>query len=77
MMLPLGFGGLVEGLRRSTVLVTSGQASVGSGVIVRPEGTIVTNAHVVRARRPQVQLWDGRSLAATVRSLDRRRDLAP
>jgi S1-C subfamily serine protease len=42
-----GFGQIAEQLRRPTVQVSSGQLGQGSGFIVRSEGVIVTNAHVL------------------------------
>jgi serine protease Do len=71
-----GFGEIAEQLRRSTVLIHSGGRGSGSGVIWSGDGTLVTNAHVVRSQRPTVQLWDGREFQATVHSRDSLRDLA-
>jgi len=71
-----GFGEIAEQLRRSTVLIHSGGRGAGSGVIWSSDGTLVTNAHVVRSARPAVQLWDGREFEATVHSRDSLRDLA-
>ena len=76
-----GFGEISERLRRSTVRVVSGnRPGFGSGVIWNAGGLIVTNAHVVmhggRGGDQQVELWDGRRLAARVTSRDPRRDLA-
>lgn len=49
--------GPVESSRGSTSLVLGRQQSIGSGVIVDPDGYIVTNAHVVRgAHRVQVNI---------------------
>jgi serine protease Do len=71
-----GFGEIVEQLRRSTVLIHAGGRGSGSGVIWTSDGTIVTNAHVVRGSNTRVQLWDGREFDATVTARDPRHDLA-
>jgi serine protease Do len=74
-----GFGEVAEKLRRSTVQVVSGsrrERGFGSGVISTSDGQVITNAHVVRDKNVQVELWDGRSLPAQVASLDDRADLA-
>jgi serine protease Do len=63
-----------EQLRRITVEVRSGSGS-GSGVIWRPDGVIVTNAHVAIGPRHSVVLADGRTLEARLVARDRRRDL--
>lgn len=76
MSFPLGFGSIVEHMRRSTVIIRAGRADVGSGIIVDPGGTIVTNAHVARSGRVGVQLWDGRTFSAEVKNRDARVDLA-
>jgi serine protease Do len=70
------FSATAELLRRSTVHVRSGRWGAGSGVIWQPDGLIVTNAHVVRARTASVELSDGRQLAADVVGADPQRDLA-
>src|SRR5919206_2260813 len=67
---------VVESLQRSTVHVRSGRAGAGSGVIWRPDGLIVTNAHVVQTSSPGVELWDGRTLEAELISRDTAHDLA-
>ncbi len=76
MKLPLGFGGIVEGLRRSTVLISGHRGGMGSGAIVDAGGTIVTNDHVIGSPRVEVQLWDGRAFRAEVKARDAGRDLA-
>ncbi|MEI6321598.1 MAG: trypsin-like peptidase domain-containing protein [bacterium] len=54
------------------------QASkMGSGMIVSPQGHIVTNWHVVNgSSEVSVQLSDGRTLPARVAGVDRRSDIA-
>src|SRR5215813_3634615 len=73
-----GFGEIAEQLRRSTVLITAGPngRGNGSGVIWSSDGTIITNAHVVRGPRLRVQLWDGREFDAKIASRDHAHDLA-
>ena len=71
-----GFGEVAEQLRRSTVLIHAGGRGSGSGVIWTSDGTVVTNAHVVRGSNTRVQLWDGREFDATVTARDPRYDLA-
>jgi serine protease Do len=71
------FGEIAERLRRSTVQVFAhGHEGGGSGVIWSSEGRILTNAHVARAEKADIVLWDGRRLAARLISRDARRDLA-
>lgn len=51
--------------------------SIGSGVIIRDDGLLLTNAHVVEgARRTLVQLSDGRRLPARDVRLDKASDVA-
>ena len=73
-----GFGEIAERLRRSTVQVfPHGRGKGGgSGVVWSSDGLIVTNAHVARSGEAEVELWDGRRLAARVAARDPRRDLA-
>ena len=70
-----GFGEIAEQLRRSTVLIDSGGRGAGSGVIWSSDGLVVTNAHVVRGSRVNIQLWDGREYEAAIGSRDTGRDL--
>jgi serine protease Do len=72
----VGFGEIAERLRRSTVLVQPDGRGAGSGVLWDATGLIITNAHVARGRRMQVQLWDGREFDALIASRDSRLDLA-
>ena len=71
-----GFGEIAEKLRRSTVLIRAGNRGGGSGVIWSSDGSVITNAHVMRGKQISLQLWDGREFQATVASRDPHRDLA-
>jgi len=84
--------GPVEAKRDTTSLVLGRQESIGSGVIIDPDGYIVTNAHVVRgASLVQVKIPDstndespdeslvggkGRTVDARIVGLDSEIDLA-
>jgi serine protease DegS len=53
------------------------QTSLGSGVIVSPQGYVLTNNHVIAgADEIQILLQDGRSTGATVVGVDKDTDLA-
>jgi serine protease Do len=71
-----GFGEVAERLRRSTVHISSGGQGHGSGIIVKSDGVIVTNAHVAASGQLVVTLWDGRSFQASLAARDTRHDLA-
>ena len=71
-----GFGEIAEKLRRSTVHISSGRRGHGSGVIVKPDGVIITNAHVAAAASFEVELWDGSRAKGELLARDPRRDLA-
>lgn len=71
-----GYGEIAEQLRRSTVQVGNGRRGQGSGIIVKSDGLIVTNSHVAGEGSLSVQLWDGSSFPASLKSRSRRRDLA-
>jgi serine protease DegQ len=67
---------LVRQAEPSVVTVLAGNG-VGSGIVYKDDGTIVTNAHVVAdARQATVAFADGRQVAATVRAADRDTDVA-
>lgn len=54
-----------------------GRRTSGSGFIIRPDGLIVTNAHVVAdAKRIQIRLSDGRRFEGRLVGKDNRVDLA-
>lgn len=66
------FSGITLGLPRQRP-----QRAQGSGVLVSPDGYILTNHHVVAgANEIQIVLWDGRVTAATIVGSDRDTDLA-
>ncbi|MBV8081645.1 MAG: trypsin-like peptidase domain-containing protein [Candidatus Eremiobacteraeota bacterium] len=67
---------LAQALRSSTVHVRVGRAGGGSGVIWKPDGTIVTNAHVAHGRKLAIELADGAAHDAELVARDERRDLA-
>jgi serine protease Do len=67
---------VAERLRRATVQVRGRGRGGGSGVIWRPDGVIITNAHVTPGRRATVVLADGRAIDAVVTARDPWRDLA-
>lgn len=66
------FGDSMGGLSRKQV-----ENSLGSGVIVEPDGLVVTNAHVIKgAQEISVVLSDGREFDAKLSLLDEPSDLA-
>ncbi len=69
-------GELVATARRSLVQVRSGASGIGAGTVWHPDGLIITNAHVVRNRSPEVILPDGNVRPARILALDRDRDVA-
>jgi serine protease Do len=66
---------MIERLRRSTVQVIS-EGGGGAGVVWDANGTVVTNAHVLRGRSVQIVDSDGNTSTASAVKLDRDRDLA-
>ncbi len=76
MSLTESFAAVVEPLRRSTVQVRAGRRGIGSGVIWRSTGLIITNEHVIRGQDPVVVLSDDRSFSATIVARNPQRDLA-
>jgi hypothetical protein len=71
---------IYQQLKPSTVEVwnvQNGVASTASGVILSPNGLVLTNRHVVQANpRPSVKLADGRQFDGSVMSIDDSLDLA-
>lgn len=76
--MPAAFGEVAEQLRRSTVQVRvdEGRAGSGSGVVWSADGRIISNAHVVRGDRVEVEFWDGSVVRARLLKRDVNRDLA-
>ena len=67
---------LVRQVEASVVTVLTG-SGVGSGIVYKTDGTIVTNAHVVEgARQVSVAFADGQQVSANVRAVDRVTDVA-
>ena len=66
----------VERARRSLVEIRNGHGGAGAGVIVRSDGLIITNAHVIGRRGLRATLPDGQTLPARLIAYDREHDLA-
>jgi serine protease Do len=60
----------------SLVRVSNGWRGQGSGIVVHPEGLILTNSHVMRRDEVQVTLPDGRTLPARLLARYEDHDLA-
>ena len=69
-------GEVATATRRSLVQVRDGKRGLGSGTIWHPDGLIITNAHVVKTRSPQVVLPDGSTQTARLLAQDSARDVA-
>lgn len=67
---------VVAGVSRSLVQIRNGRRGTGAGIIWRPDGLIVTNAHVVGQPLPYITFADGQTLPARLLAHDARRDLA-
>ena len=66
----------VEKARRSLVKIHNGHGGAGTGIIVRDDGLVITNAHVVGQRGLKVKLPDGRTLPARLIAYDQEHVLA-
>ena len=67
---------LLEGVRRSLVVVSSGRRGAGAGVVWGREGLILTNNHVVSRGGLRLILPDGTGCRANVIARDKSLDLA-
>jgi S1-C subfamily serine protease len=67
---------LVEHARLSLVIIGDGHGSCGAGTVWHPDGLVVTNSHVVRGKRCEVRLPDGRTMPARLLARDEKQDLA-
>lgn len=66
----------VERARRVLVEIRNGHGGAGAGIIVRSDGLVLTNAHVIGRRGLRVMLPDGQTLPARLVAYDRDHDLA-
>lgn len=67
---------VVDTARQALVQITNGHRGAGAGTIWHADGLIITNAHVVQRRHPQVTLPDGRRFPARVLAYDAHLDVA-
>ncbi len=67
---------LASRVQRSLVQIRDGRHGMGAGIIWRPDGLIVTNAHVVGEQTPRIRLGDGQTYSARLLARDARHDLA-
>jgi S1-C subfamily serine protease len=67
---------VIQRVQQSLVQVQNGRRGNGAGTIWHEDGLVLTNAHVVQRRQPQVTLWDGRSYPSQLLAYDEKRDLA-
>lgn len=61
---------------QAVVQIRASRNSHGAGTIVHGEGLVITNAHVVRGRSPEVVLSSGERFSGRLLSYDERTDLA-
>lgn len=75
---PLGaeLADLAERLRRVTVRIEVGGSGEGCGIVWRPDGLLVTNAHVARGALARVRFFTGNSVEGRVVARDPSNDLA-
>lgn len=74
--LSMEMAGLVDHVQERLVQIRDGSNGIGAGTIWRPEGLIVTNAHVAHRNSMEVTLFNNETLPAQVIARDVQRDLA-
>lgn len=67
---------IIEAAKRSIIQIKTGDDGGATGLIWIPDGLVVTNAHVVRDRKPEVILPDGRIFKGRILYQNRSHDLA-
>ena len=67
---------VVAQIRQSTVKLITDKGGIGTGIIWRSTGEIVTNAHVAISQAIAVELADGRVFNAVRTHFDPQQDLA-
>ena len=67
---------LIQTVQQSVVRIGNGRSGFGAGTIWHSDGLILTNAHVVQRREPEVTLADGRTFPSQLLAYDESVDLA-
>ena len=67
---------VIQAVQQSVVQLSNGQRGFGAGTIWHSDGLILTNAHVVQRREPEVTLADGRTFPSQLLAYDESVDLA-
>ena len=66
----------LDGVERSLARVNAKMRGFGAGIVVHPDGLVLTNAHVVGRGPVTVTLHDDRTLPASILAIDDEHDLA-
>jgi serine protease Do len=67
---------VIQTVQQSVVQLGNGRRGFGAGTIWHSDGLILTNAHVVQRRAPEVTLADDRTFASQLLAYDETLDLA-
>ncbi|AFY56461.1 trypsin-like serine protease with C-terminal PDZ domain [Rivularia sp. PCC 7116] len=67
---------VAEKISQSSVKIRHGNIGIGSGVVWKSDGLIITNAHVAVSEKLTVELCDGREFQAVRTKIDPTKDLA-